>query len=152
MTIPYEEWEQKAHQDVVKRSLRYLQEHKEFPGNHHFFFTFQVSYPGVEIPATLKIQYPQTMTIVLQHQFDDLRVFDDCFCVKLQFSKRWESLTIPFGALSSFWDPSVQFGYQFRVQPPAEESRPSLDENKSNVVSFQKFRSQKRSQSDGPEF
>ena len=86
------------------------------PGNHHFYITFKTTADGVDIPDRLRARYPEEMTIVLQHQFWGLEVEDALFRVTLSFDKLHERLTVPFGAVSMFADPSVQFGLQF--QPP----------------------------------
>ena len=84
------------------------------PGNHHFYITFKTGHDGVDIPARARAQHPEEMTIVLQHQFWNLAVEDDHFRVTLSFNKREEELTIPFAAVTTFADPSVQFGLQFQ--------------------------------------
>ncbi|MEM7653011.1 MAG: ClpXP protease specificity-enhancing factor SspB, partial [Pseudomonadota bacterium] len=85
------------------------------PGGHHFYVTFRTDYPGVSIPEYLHGQYPDTMTIVLQHQFWGLDVQPDKFAITLSFRKVHERLTVPFDALTAFADPSVNFALQFDV-------------------------------------
>ena len=83
------------------------------PGAHHFFITFLSKADGVKISPRLLAQYPDEMTIILQHQFWDLVVSEDRFEVGLSFGSIPERLSIPFSAIKSFFDPSVQFGLQF---------------------------------------
>jgi uncharacterized protein len=83
------------------------------PGEHHFKITFLTEAPGVRLSERMRAQYPQTMTIILQHQFWDLAVRDDAFDVGLSFGGVGERLTVPFEAVTAFFDPSVQFGLQF---------------------------------------
>ena len=83
------------------------------PGEHHFKITFVTAAPGVRLSERMRAQYPQTMTIVLQHQFWDLAVRDDAFDVGLSFGGIGERLTVPFEAVTAFFDPAVQFGFQF---------------------------------------
>ena len=92
------------------------------PGDHHFYVTFRTHAPGVAIPKYLLARYPDEMTIVLQHQYRALEVGDDAFSVNLSFQSRSERLRIPFAAVTTFADPSVNFGLQFEVPtaPPAE--------------------------------
>ena len=92
------------------------------PGDHHFYVTFRTRAPGVGLPTYLLSKFPDEMTIVLQHQFRALEVGDDAFSVNLSFQSRSERLTIPFAAVTTFADPSVNFGLQFeaRAAPPAE--------------------------------
>ncbi len=100
-------------QRVLKRGI---------PGDHHFFITFDTCAPGVGISKRLKEQYPQEMTIVLQHQFWDLAVTEDRFEVRLSFNNIPERLVIPFGAVRIFQDPSVQFALALR-SPEARGGR-----------------------------
>jgi hypothetical protein len=86
-------------------------------GEHHFNITFATGAPGVRIPARLREQYPQEMTIVLQYQFWDLKVGADVFEVGLSFGGVPERLTVPLTAITSFVDPSVQFALQFQAIP-----------------------------------
>ena len=83
------------------------------PGDHHFFVTFDTSAEGVRLSQRMRAQYPQEMTIVLQHQFWDLTVSDDAFEVGLSFGGVPERLAVPFAAVKGFFDPSVEFGLQF---------------------------------------
>jgi uncharacterized protein len=83
------------------------------PGEHHFFITFLSRAEGVKISPRLLAQYPDEMTIILQHQFWDLVVSEDRFEVGLSFGGIPERLVVPFSAIKSFFDPSVQFGLQF---------------------------------------
>lgn len=87
------------------------------PGEHHFFITFISKADGVKLSPRLLAQYPDEMTIILQHQFWDLEVSEDRFEVGLSFGGIPERLVVPFSAIKSFFDPSVQFGLQFE---PAE--------------------------------
>ena len=84
------------------------------PGTHHFYITFKTRWPGVKIADALVQQYPEEMTIVLEHQFWDLDVEEDRFAVTLSFQGRTERLNVPFEAVTSFTDPSVKFGLQFQ--------------------------------------
>lgn len=86
---------------------------KGLPGDHHFKITFATGAPGVRLSERMRLQYPQTMMIILQHQFWDLAVRDDAFDVGLSFGGIAEKLTVPFDAITAFYDPSVQFGFQF---------------------------------------
>ena len=88
------------------------------PGDHHFYVGFRTHAPGVVVPNYLLTKYPDEMTIVLQHQFRRLEVADDAFSVSLSFQSRSERLTVPFAAVTTFADPSVNFGLQFEAQAP----------------------------------
>jgi hypothetical protein len=90
------------------------------PGDHHFYLTFRTAEPGVEVPALLRKQFPDEVTIVLQHQFWNLAVDDAGFSVTLRFSGKPERLVVPWPAMRAFVDPSVEFG--FRLQPVRAEA------------------------------
>src|SRR5690349_13469712 len=92
------------------------------PGEHHFFITFLSKAEGVKLSPRLLSQYPEEMTIILQHQFWDLVVSEDRFEVGLSFGGIPERLTVPFGAIKSFLDPSVQFGLSFEPAEGAAEN------------------------------
>jgi len=89
-------------------------------GAHHFYITFATAAPGVDIPEELRARFQPDMTIVLQHQFWDLEVDNEKFSVTLSFQKQLERLTIPFAAVRSFTDPSVEFALEFAAPGAAE--------------------------------
>jgi len=95
---------------------------KGLPSDHHFFITFDTTADGVRLSERLRERYPQEMTIVLQHQFWDLKVSDEAFEVGLSFSGVPEHLSVPFEAVTGFADPSVQFALQFEtlIEVPEE--------------------------------
>jgi uncharacterized protein len=88
---------------------------KGLPGEHHFKITFNTTAPGVRLSERMRARYPSDMTIVLQHQFWDLVVSEQGFEVGLSFGGVPERVTVPFDAVTAFYDPSVQFGFQFEV-------------------------------------
>ena len=124
--LPYDDWAEEAQRLVVARALQRVAR-EGLPGDHHFYLTFRTDHPGVTVPARLRAQYPQEMTIVLQHQFWDLTVDEaqDRFSVGLSFAGVPTTLTIPFAALSAFADPQVRFGLRFRPAPPSAEAQPT---------------------------
>ncbi len=103
---------QKALRGVVRQVLLEAAK-KSLPGEHHFFITFGTKAEGVRLSARMREQYPDEMTIVLQHQFWDLKVTEEAFEVGLSFGGVAERLYVPFDAISVFADPSVQFQLQF---------------------------------------
>jgi hypothetical protein len=88
------------------------------PGTHHFYVTFRTGFPGCTLPDYLRKEYPEEMTVVLEHQYWDLEVTEARFAVTLSFKNRPERLTIPFDAVTAFADPSVKFGLQFQPLTP----------------------------------
>jgi hypothetical protein len=91
------------------------------PGSHHFFISFDTTHPGVEMADWLRERYPEEMTIVLQHWFDALDVSESGFAVTLNFGNQPERMRIPFDALRTFVDPSVEFGLRFESHDEEEE-------------------------------
>jgi hypothetical protein len=108
----YEHLVQESVRSVVREALSQVSK-GGLPGNHHFYISFRTDYPGVDLPDYLQEQYPEEITIVLQYEFWDLEVEEDCFFVTLCFNDIHERLTIPLQAIVSFVDPSVKFGLQF---------------------------------------
>ncbi|MHA3980416.1 SspB family protein [Halovulum sp. GXIMD14794] len=92
------------------------------PGAHHFFITFDTTHPGVDIPDYLRQRYPDEMTIVIQDWFADLVVTPDRFAVTLNFAEVPEKLVIPFDAIQTFVDPSVEFGLRFDAGEEPEDA------------------------------
>jgi hypothetical protein len=153
--LPYDEWTEEALRQVVARAVAHASVHG-LPGQHHFYVTFRTDHPGVVIPPRLRAQYPQEMTIVLQHQFWDLKVEPELgrFSVGLSFGGISSILVIPFAALTGFADPHVRFGLRFSsiaAAPPEAESEPEpepppappADSGPGEVVSLDQFRRRK---------
>ena len=119
--IRYDVLARDALRGVLRRVLTDAAEHG-LPGEHHFFITFLSTADGVKLSPRLLAQYPEEMTIILQHQFWDLVVTEDRFEVGLSFGGIPERLVVPFAAIKSFLDPSVQFGLQFEPSEAATET------------------------------
>jgi hypothetical protein len=144
--IPYDEIVQEALREVVGRVLHEIEKTGGLPGGHHFYITFNTRVPGVEIPRHLAERFPEEMTIVIQHRFWDLKVDDDQFSVGLSFGGVPSILVIPFGAVTDFVDPAVDFSLKFQANGAPEghedHDEPGNDlpvaepvEDGSNVVS-----------------
>jgi hypothetical protein len=116
--IGYQALTDSALRGVVRDALRRI-EKSGLIGAHHFYLTFKTHADGVDIPDFLKEQYPDEMTIIIQHQYWALKVKEDFFEVTLTFKKLPAPLHIPFAALTAFFDPGVQFGLQFRAEGDA---------------------------------
>jgi hypothetical protein len=111
-TIDYPGLIDSAMRNVVKEALIHVDKFG-LPGEHHFFISFQTNFPGVSISPQLKARYPEEITIVVQHQFWDLKITDKQFSLMLSFNNIPEKLVVPFDALTAFADPSIKFGLQF---------------------------------------
>lgn len=110
----YDQLAQDALRGVVRQALKRVQE-EGLPGNHHFYIEFETNFSGVELSERMHEKYPREMTVVLQHQFDNLLVHEDKFEVQLSFDNVRERLVIPFNAVKNFFDPAVPFGMRFEI-------------------------------------
>lgn len=115
----YDTWVEDALRSVIRRTLDYAAENG-LPGDHHFYITFRTDADGVEIPTYLKAEHPEELTIVLQHQFEELVINEDAMWVTLRFNGKPERLRIPFDTVISFADPSVNFGLQLKMTGEVE--------------------------------
>ena len=125
--IRYDILAQDALRGVIRKVLAEVASTGRLPGDHHFFITFLTGAPGVRISQHLKAKYPEQMTIVIQHQFWDLKVTDTMFEVGLSFSDTPERLAIPFNTIRGFYDPSVNFELEFEVPLTEEEDAESAE-------------------------
>jgi len=152
--LPYERWIANALRHVVVQAIEHVATHG-LPGGHHFYISFRTTYPGVVIPARLRAQYPEEMTIVLQHQFWDLKLDHEArtISVGLSFGGVPSTLVIPLDSRVSFADPQIRYALRFDpIEPeakvtaltpvPAEpEPRPAGEEAPApQVVSLDAFR------------
>ena len=112
--IRYDILAQDALRGVIRKVLSEVAR-TGLPGEHHFFITFATQAPGVRISSRLLAQYPEDITIVLQHQYWDLIVSEQSFEVGLSFNGIPERLLVPYSAIKGFLDPSVQFELRFEV-------------------------------------
>lgn len=119
------------------------------PGAHHFFITFDTTTQGVEMASWLRSRYPGEMTLVVQHWFEDLTVTDEGFSITLNFGNQPEPLVIPFDAVRTFVDPSVEFGLRFETHDDDgdddeddPEDDPTPPPGEAQIVRLDKFRKQ----------
>ena len=117
--IRYDVLAQEAMRGVMRKVLGEI-EKTGLPGEHHLFITFLTNAPGVRISSRLREKYPEQMTIVVQHQFWDLKVSDTGFEIGLSFSDVPERLLVPFSAIKGFYDPAVNFELEFDVELESE--------------------------------
>ena len=148
----YEAMAQEALRGVVKAALKRAAAPEGLPGAHHFYITFKTEAPGVSGPNDLLSKYPDEMTIVLQHQYWDLAPGETFFSITLKFGGQPKRLSVPYAAVTRFYDPSVQFLLQFEsatantaALPAAHEEQPAAppaetDPDAPNVVSLDTFR------------
>jgi hypothetical protein len=152
----YGAMQQDALRGVVRLALKRAASPDGLPGAHHFYITFKTDAPGVSAPPDLLAKYPEEMTIVLQHQYRDLAPGETFFTVTLKFGGSPKRLSVPYAAVTRFYDPSVQYLLQFEPRaepaaletdapapseapkPPAEGPPPAGEEPK--VISLDQFR------------
>jgi hypothetical protein len=126
--IRYDILAQDALRGVIRKVLTEVGATGRLPGDHHFFITFLTGAPGVRISQHLKAKYPEQMTIVIQHQFWDLKITESLFEIGLSFSDVPEKLVVPFNAIRGFYDPSVNFELEFDVPLADDEEETAVSE------------------------
>ncbi|MBB3963359.1 MULTISPECIES: SspB family protein [Rhizobium] len=125
--IRYDILAQDALRGVIRKVLSEVAATGRLPGEHHFFITFLTGAPGVRISQALKSKYPEQMTIVIQHQFWEMKVTESSFEIGLSFSDVPEKLFIPFNAIRGFYDPSVNFELEFDVPLADSDELPEAE-------------------------
>ncbi len=129
-TINYGTLMHRAMRGLIREVLEDVQAHG-LPGDHHFFITFETGHPDVRIADWLAQRYPEDMTVVMQHWFEDLHVDEAGFGVTLNFGETRESLYIPYTAIVTFVDPSVEFGLRFEA---TEDDEDALDDGEDGEI------------------
>jgi len=127
-TLRYDIWVEEALRSVIQKTIAHVSD-RGLPGDHHFYISFMTQDDGVVIPARLRAQHPNDMTIVLQHQFENLAAGDDAFSITLSFGGQKENLVIPYASVISFADPSVNFALQLKMLPLGEEDEGDYDDD-----------------------
>lgn len=148
----YDALAQDALRGVIRLALERAAMPEGIPGAHHFYITFKTRAAGVSVPPDVLAKYPEEMTVVLQHQYWDLAVEPTRFSVMLKFGGMPKVLSMPYTAVTRFYDPSVQFLLQFEepvtvdeivqeieAAEPAKSPAPS-DDDGPKVVSLDQFR------------
>ncbi len=120
-TIDYGNLMHRAMRGLIQQVLTNVQK-DGLPGQHHFFITFDTMHPDVEIADWLSDRYPGEMTVVIQHWFDNLDVTNEGFTITLNFGDNPETLYIPYDAIKTFVDPSVEFGLRFETQDDEDDA------------------------------
>lgn len=151
--INYEKLVEKSLKHVIIDALK-IASSQGLPGEHHYYITFKTNHPKVKISDYLKSQYPNEMTIVIQHQFSNLIINDIFFSIGLSFSGIMQALEIPYEAVSYFGDPHAKFGLSFDVNDEDSslddisfmedknfiEEKPQKVSGSASVVSIDSFR------------
>jgi len=148
-SIDYGNLMHRAMRGLIQSVLKDVAEHG-LPGAHHFFITFDTRHPDVQMANWLKERYPTEMTVVIQHWYENLTVTDDGFGITLNFGNNPEPMVIPFDALRTFVDPSVEFGLRFEThEDDADdedeeeddiEVEPEPERHDAEIVSLDQFR------------
>lgn len=125
--IDYGNLMHRAMRALIREVLEEVAE-RGLPGKHHFFITFDTTHPDAELADWLSDRYPGEMTVVMQHWYDGLEVEEDGFSVTLNFGDQPERLYIPYDAIRTFVDPSVEFGLRFESAEEDGEDAAEEDE------------------------
>tara|TARA_B100001559_G_scaffold254000_1_gene217906 strand:+ start:264 stop:749 length:486 start_codon:yes stop_codon:yes gene_type:complete len=151
--IDYEQFVDKSLRGVIKLVLNHIL-NTGLQGDHHLYITFLTQDEGVMIPEYLINEYPNEITIVIQHQFWNLEVTEEFFSISLSFNNNTENIKVPYKSITSFADPSVNFGLQFKkelaenivVEKEIKDGENAIDNNaksktdsSDNVISFNDF-------------
>lgn len=144
--INYDKLIEKSLKQVVVEALK-IAERQGLPGENHFYITFKTNHPETIIPRDLKIQYPENMTIVMQHQYSNLIVTENAFSVELSFGGKLQTLFIPFDAITYFADPYAKFGLSFSFYENGDvhtlediEPEKKVAGETAQIISFDSFR------------
>ena len=120
---------------IIEDALSFVKKNDGFPGDHHFYITFETNFNGVEVSENLHKEFPNEMTIVLQHQFSELDVKTNYFTVTLHFANIPEKIVVPYKAIKRFYDPAVDFVIDLNIQNeemPLSSEKHNLEELKTN--------------------
>jgi hypothetical protein len=153
--IRYDILTQDAMRSVVKKIITETAK-AGLPGDHHFFVSFLTGFPNVRLSTRMRERYPDEMTIVIQHQYWDLKAHENSFEIGLSFDDIPESLSIPFAAIKGFFDPSVQFGLQFDIDDEVDDAEEGASEEDDHevvvmepeILKTKKAKSKKKKQSE----
>lgn len=153
--INYDELIEQSLRNVVYLALKLVEENG-LPGDNHFYITFKTDFPGVVLSQNLKLQYPDTITIVLQNQFSNLKVRHNSFSVDLSFGGLMQTIKVPYESITYFADPHAKFGLNFvpeeieldDVKMVAGDNKKSsgkevLPSKGADIISFDSFRRKK---------
>ncbi len=121
--LRYERMVEEALRGVVREAITRVGQ-LGLPAGHSLYITFKTKHPGVDMADVLRAQHPETMTIVIEHQYWDLAAEGECLAVTLSFKGRRQRLTVPFAAITAFHDPGAQFGLRFDQGADGDPSQP----------------------------
>ncbi|MDX2050434.1 MAG: ClpXP protease specificity-enhancing factor SspB [Rickettsiaceae bacterium] len=144
--INYSELVDQAMRGIVKKLLIHASKNG-IREPHYFLLTFSTGFHGVQISDRLKKKYPEEMTIILQHQFENLQVVNSSVTVRLSFDGIKETIVFPLDALTAFIDPSTRFALQFHpevtrrpISQITSDSLPDNDKQNTKIISLDAFR------------
>lgn len=154
--IGYDQIIEDSMREVVPKILEKIKK-KGLLGSHYFIVSFSTKFPGVEIPKEMKKKYPNEMTIIIQHQFSILSIEKKQFTISLSFSGIYKNLTIPYKAISTFTDPSINFTLKFN-QDLEENDEEFIEDDKNKfendidisakIISLADFKKHKKGDED----
>lgn len=133
MEINYDKLVEKSLKNVVIEALKIAAD-EGLPGEHHFYITFKTSHPNARVSAHLLNQYPDDMTIVLQHQFANLMIGSTYFEVDLSFGGIPQTLRIPYEAITYFADPYAKFALSFSLSDEAYVADELIENKEEKIV------------------
>ncbi len=128
--------------NVLKEVLIQIQNNKS-TNHNQLYITFNTQDKNVIIPKWLLAKYPRNITIVLQHEFYNLKVSKEYFNVTLSFDDIKTDLKISFSSIISFADPTADFGLILQKDNKQKKINTNLENKKmkkDNVINFSNYK------------
>jgi len=146
MKINYPKILKKNMTNVLKDVLHEI-ESNEIKEGHCLYITFNTNKNNVILPKWLNKKHPKEMTIVIQHEYWNLKVLEKKFEILLSFNNVKVNLTVPFESIISFADPYANFGLRINSEENnLKRKKDKINVNKkiikkkNNVIDFTKFK------------
>ena len=110
-------------------------------GNNHLYITFKTNTPKNVVPNWLLQKYQNEMTIIIQHEYYHLSVNKHDFNIGLSFNNKKSDLKISFDSITSFADPSANFGLNYQFNKSDKDLKNNeKSQDVSNVINFSNFK------------
>ena len=146
MKINYSQILKKNMINVLKDVLQEIKRNDQ-KTYHHLYVTFKTNNKNVILPKWLKKKYSNEMTIIIQHEYWNLKIYEEKFEILLSFSDVKVNLSIPFNTIISFADPYANFGLKLSSEDNSvikgknnDYSRNKILKKKNNVIDFTKYK------------
>ena len=140
MTINYKKIMNANIINILKDVLKIIDKEGIVNG-HHLYITFMNNHPKVVIPSWLKEKYPNEITIIIQYEYYNLKIFKNYFSITLSFNNIKADLKIDYDAIISFADPQANFGLKIKDNGNLQKNVRKLRKSKkNNVIDFNNYK------------